>query len=152
VGAQPIDPSPKAAVRRESLEVGDDDLHQGMQSAVEHADQALRDAYFQAVTGTRRNNMWREVVVACATAETDGRGYFSSRAVQERLSQILDREVIQQSVAFHLGKLIEATRGPLLFRIGPERRYRYNFVNPLMSPFIRMQSAIAGWGEESGGS
>ena len=50
------------------------------------------------------------------------------------------RRWLQQAVAFHLGKLTEESRGPLLHRIGPERRYRYRFINPLMRPFIFMKA------------
>lgn len=111
-----------------------------MVDAVARADESRRNSYFEAVTGTRKTNLWKEVVLACALAERDERGFFSSRAVQESLSQILARPVIQQTVAFHLGKLIEASRGPLLERIGPERRYRCRFVDPLMRPFVLMKA------------
>jgi len=83
-------------------------------------------------------------VAACALARSDERGYFSSGAVQDALSVILDREVQQQLFAFHLGKLIEVDRGPLLYRHGQERRYRYQFTNPLMRPFILMKSISEG--------
>ena len=69
--------------------------------------------------GTKKENLWNEVVAACALAPTDERGYFSSRSVQEQLADILGRPVIQQTVAFHLGKLTEASRGPMLESIGP---------------------------------
>ncbi|MGD9701589.1 MAG: AAA family ATPase [Acidimicrobiia bacterium] len=132
----------QVAVDDERSEITTADFQVGLKNAVAHADQGLRDEYYQAVAGTKKTNMWREVVLACAVAEADDRGYFSSRSVQDSLSQILNREVIQQTVAFHLGKLTENSRGPLLHRIGPERRYRYNFANPLIRPFIKMQAAV----------
>jgi hypothetical protein len=100
--------------------------------------------YFQATTGTKKKNLWREVVTACALARTDERGYFATRDVQDSLSRILGRQVIQQTVAFHLGKLIEESRGPLLQRVGPERRYRYRFKNPLMRPFVLIKATSDG--------
>lgn len=127
-----------------ATEVRDSHVKAGMIEAVTRADQSHQSAYFRAATGTKKANLWREVVAACALAEADERGYFSSRAVQDSLSKILKRPVIQQTVAFHLGKLIEDSRGPLLERTGPERRYRYRFVNPLMLPFVLMKATADG--------
>jgi Cdc6-like AAA superfamily ATPase len=120
----------RAALDAGRASITDLDVISGTERAVEFSDQTHRDGYHKAVTGTKKKHLWREVVLACALADSDERGYFPSRAVQESLGKILDRPVIQQTVAFHLGKLIETSRGPLLRRIGPERRYRYGFVNP----------------------
>lgn len=123
--------------------ITEEDLSAGMATAVRD-DQTRRERYFTAITGTRKNSLWREVVAACALSDTDERGYFSSRAIQDQLSEILSRKVIQETFAFHLGKLIEPSRGPLLERTGPERRYRYRFIDPLMRPFVLMKAAADG--------
>ena len=130
----------RAALDSTSDDVKDQHVIEGMKEAVQHADQTHRESYYKAVTGTKKANLWKEVVAACALADSDERGFFSSRAVLERLSDILGRPVIQQTVAFHLGRLTEASRGPLLERIGPERRYRYRFIDPLMRPFVLMKN------------
>lgn len=130
----------RVALDEDRRVVTDDDVIRGMAEAVRRADQSHRDLYHKASTGTRAKNLWREVVAACAMADYDERGYFSSRAVQDALGRILGKTVQQQAVASFLGKLIEGDRGPLLQRIGPERRYRYRFANPLMRPFILMKA------------
>ncbi len=109
-----------------------------MARAVDRSDQSIRETYHEAATGVRKNNRWREVITACALAESDDRGYFSTRAVTEQTGKILNRDVRQQDVAYHLGKLTEPDRGRLLERTGPLRRYRYRFVNPLMRPYVVM--------------
>lgn len=134
----------RSALDRNQLTVSEDDVIAGMVKAAELAEQSHRTLYYKAVTGTKKKNLWKEVVVACADAESDDRGYFPTRAVQDSLSRILDRDVIQQTVAFHLGKLTEVSRGPLLERIGPERRYRYRFINPLMRPFVLLKAIADG--------
>jgi hypothetical protein len=116
------------------------DVKAGVGRALAQADQSKRDLYHKASTGTKSHNMWKEVVAACALATAEERGYFSSRSVQARLSALINRPVIQQAVAYHLGKLIERDRGPLLERVGQERRYRYRFTDPLMRPFIVLQA------------
>ncbi|HXF51326.1 MAG TPA: ATP-binding protein [Dehalococcoidia bacterium] len=130
----------RTALDSERTTIEDEDVVAGMKTAVERADQSHRELYYKATTGTKKRNLWREVVAACALADTDERGYFSTRAVQDRLSEILGRHIIQQTLAYHLGKLTEDNRGPLLQRVGPERRYRYRFLNPLMRPFITMKA------------
>ena len=117
-----------------------EDVRAGVSRAIEQADQSKRDLYHKASTGTKSDNKWKEVVAACALASADERGYFSSRAVQDTLGSLLNRPVMQQAVAYHLGKLIEPDRGPLLERVGQERRYRYRFTDPLMRPFIVLQA------------
>jgi hypothetical protein len=135
----------RTALDSERMQVSEQDVINAMVMAVDRAEQSQRDAYYAATTGTKKKNLWKEVVAACALAESDERGYFSSRAVQERLSGILGRPVIQQTVAFHLGKLIEASRGRMLERVGQQRRYRYRFMNPLMRPFIAMKAIRDGF-------
>jgi len=133
----------RAALDNARNTVTEEDAVAGMDTAVQNADQSHRDLYHKAVTATRKS-LWPQVVTACALARSDERGFFSGRAVQDALGKILDREVQQQQFAFHLGKLIEEDRGPLLHRTGPERRYRYQFANPLMRPFIIMKAVADG--------
>lgn len=121
---------------RRAIEAGD--LAAGMGRAVERSDQSIRETYHKAATGVRKGNRWREVIAACALAESDERGYFPTRAVVERMGDILGAPVRQQTVAYHLGGLLKPDRGPLLERTGPLRRFRYRFVNPLMRPYVLM--------------
>ena len=124
--------------------IEDADVLEGMRQASERAEQSHREAYYHAVTGTRKRDLWKEVVAACALAETDDRGFFPIRAAQEQLGIILGRPVQQQTLAYHMGNLTDPTRGSLLERTGPERRYRFRFRNPLMRPFILMKSMADG--------
>lgn len=129
----------RSALDASRTTITEQDVIEGMAGAVEDADQSHRDAYHTATAGVQAS-LWREVVAACALAESDERGYFSLAAVQDTLGRILGRPVVQQTVSYHIGKLIEEGRGPLLQRSGPRGRYRYRFLNPLMRPFILMKS------------
>ena len=134
----------RAALDAGQTTISDADVISGMHTAVERADQTHRELYYKATTATRKSNLWKEVVASCALADSDERGYFATRAVQDRLSIVLKRPVIQQTLAYHLGNLTEESRGPLLARDGPPRRYRYRFCNPLMRPFITMKAMSDG--------
>lgn len=56
---------------RRAIEAGD--LAAGMGQAVERSDQSIRETYHKAATGVRKGNRWREVIAACALAESDDR-------------------------------------------------------------------------------
>ena len=45
----------------------------------------------------------------------------------------------------HLKAFTEVERGPALRREGPERRYRYRFVDPLLQPFIVLTALSEDW-------
>ena len=116
------------------------DLENGLDLAVQASSRTYLEIYRRAITGTKGSAIWADVVLACAKARHDEFGYFSSAALVEALNDILAKPVIQQSVTYHLGKLISETRGPLLERSGEERRYRYRFQNPMMRAFIIMKA------------
>lgn len=46
--------------------------------------------------------------------------------------------------AKHLRDLCLDIRGPVLERTGTERRYRYRFINPLMQPYVLLNSIVTG--------
>jgi hypothetical protein len=124
--------------------VTDADIIFGMVQAIERADQSHRELYYQATTGSHRDSAWPEVVAACALADVDERGYFAVHAVLDELVKMLGRPMTPQSINYHLGKLVSPDRGPLLQKLGPPRRTRYRFVNPLMRPYIIMRALSDG--------
>ena len=128
----------RAALDHGRAQIGTDDVAAGITRAVDRSDQSIREAYHKAATAVRKNSHWREAIVACALAESDERGYFSTRTVAEQYGQLRKHEIRQQEVAYYLGKLTQRDRGPLLERTGPIRRYRYRFVHPLMRPYVLM--------------
>lgn len=130
----------RSALDKNRRVIDEMDVVTGMVRAVDRADQSTRDLYHRAVTGSRKDHLWREVVTACALATSDERGYFSSRDIQDALAELLNRPANQQAFTYHLAKLISPDHGPLLERIGAARRFRYRFVNPLMRPFILMKA------------
>jgi Cdc6-like AAA superfamily ATPase len=134
----------RAAIEAGRLSVTPVDVIQGMGRAVQEADQSHRDLYHRAVTGGKKRNLWKDVAMACAIAPSDERGYFSSPDVQERLATLLNHPIKPQTLSYHLRKMTEPGRGPLLERIGPERRYRFRFLKPFMRPFIAMTAINEG--------
>lgn len=110
-----------------------------IQQAIENSQQSVKKIWHQATTSPRKDNLFADVLIACALAETDELGYFAAQDVREPLSEILGRRMEIANYAQHLSDFCEMKRGPVLQRIGEKRRFRFRFQNPLVQPFAVMQ-------------
>src|SRR5690606_15956559 len=115
-----------------------------VQKAVDGAPKSIQSAYNSAVTSPRPDNLYRQVLLACALPPTDEFGYFQPQGVREPMSAIMGKQYDIPSFARHLSDFIEEERGPVLDRIGTTRRFRYRFSNPLMQPYIIMRGLSEG--------
>lgn len=115
-----------------------------MRQAIEGAQQSIQSAYHKATTSPRRENLYRQVLLACALANTDELGYFSPANVRVPMSYIMGKSYDIPSFARHLKDFSGAHRGPILQKTGPERRTRYRFINPLLQPYVTMHGVVDG--------
>jgi hypothetical protein len=84
--------------------------------------------------------LFPQVLLACALAEVDELGYFSSSDVRGPLCKITGEDYDIPNFSQHLDKFSsEEARGPVLEKWGPARRFRFRFRNPLLRPFIIMK-------------
>jgi len=107
--------------------------------SIEQAQQTTLSAYHKAITSPRRDTIFRQVLLACALAQTDDLGYFAASDVRGPLSKIMHKKYEIPSFSRHLNDFCDPERGPILHKIGNKRRYRFRFINPLMQPFVIMQ-------------
>lgn len=107
--------------------------------AIGQAQQTTLSAFHKAITSPRKDNIFLEVLIACALAKTDELGYFAAADVKGPLSKIKKKKYEIYGFSRHLNDFCDADRGPILSKIGKKRRYRFRFVNPLMQPFVVMQ-------------
>lgn len=114
-------------------------VQRGVEQAVEYAEQSIRSLYTRATRSPRRENLFKQVLLACALAKTDELGFFTPAAVKAPMSSIMGVEYEIAAFSRHLSSFTEQERGPVLERTGTERRYRYRFVNPLMQPYVVMR-------------
>lgn len=129
----------KAALEGHSMEIKQEHLDSGIKASLTDWQQSIKSSYYDATKSNRRN-IYREVVLACALAETDELGYFYAAQVREPLNHIVpDKSYDIPSYAPHLKKLSEEERGNLLERVGEKKRIRYRFKSPLMRPYIVMR-------------
>ena len=114
-------------------------LSKAIESAIGNSQESVKRTWHQATTSPRKDNLFADVLLACALAETDELGYFAAQDVRLPLSEILGRKVEIANYAQHLSDFRDDKRGPVLQRIGEKRRFRFRFKNPLMQPFVVMQ-------------
>ena len=111
--------------------------------AVTHAQQSIQSAYLRA-TRSPRDNLFEEVLLACALADRDDLGYFSASDVREPMCSVMKRPIRIAQFARHLNCFCEPDRGPVLQKIGEARRRKFRFINPMLEPFVIMSGISEG--------
>lgn len=133
----------QSAIDRDSLMIQQDDVVQAINLAIENAQQSIRKSYYEATTSPR-GNLYPQVLLSCALAETDELGYFPAANVRKPMSEIMRKAYDIPAFAQHLNDFCEPKRGAVLQKTGHPRRYRFRFVNPLMEPFVVMKGISGG--------
>ena len=121
--------STESAINRRSLLVTESDVDAAMKRVLERSQESIKEEYSKAIHSDRSDNLYKEVILACALADTDseGRGTFAPLAVCKPLSNILDRPVKIDAFQQHLKKFITEERGNILVRRGHERAFQFRF-------------------------
>jgi hypothetical protein len=135
----------KKAVEANRDNVTREDLEQAIVDAIQNAAGGIREDYEIAVASSQPDNLFKDVLLACAIADKDILGRFSIKALREPLSEILHKPNIR-AVAYqtHLSKFCDASRGSTLKRTGNRRNYRWQFRNPQLIPYIKLEGIRRG--------
>jgi len=128
----------RASLDGQTLEIGDDQLKIAVDEALDKADYSTRIQYAQATDSPMKDNKYKEVLLACALAETNELGMFFAGSVRQPYSKIRGREMQISNFSTHLGEFCSLDRGPALLRSGKRKRYQYRFTNPLLQPLAVM--------------
>jgi hypothetical protein len=114
-------------------------VDRAIQNAIAKAQQSILSAWHQATNSARKDNLFTEVLLACALAEQDQLGYFRAQDVREPMCKITGKHYEIPSFAQHLNEFCDPKREAVLEKTGEKRRYKFRFRNPLMQPFVIMQ-------------
>jgi hypothetical protein len=138
--------SSESAISRRSLLITENDVDAAMKRVLERSQESIKDEYSKATHSNRSDNLYKQVLLACALAETDaeGRGTFAPLAVCKPLSDILHRPVKIDAFQQHLKKFITEERANILVRRGHDRAFRFRFREPMMQPFVIMRGIEQG--------
>lgn len=126
----------RAAIN-DRAEVDAHDVRTAIDNALAKAQQSIISTYHRA-TSSPRENLYPQVLLACAMAQPDSLGYFASMDVRQPLSKIMGRPYEIPAFSQHLNAFCDHGRGPVLQRTGTARRYRFRFINPLLQPYVLM--------------
>jgi Cdc6-like AAA superfamily ATPase len=119
------------------------DLDAAIRESTENQGGTNLTLYNKAVTAPR-GKLFKPVLLACALAPKDDKGFFYPTNVTEPLRLIVGEEVKIPQFAQHLKDFSE-TRGPILQKDG--KRYRFN--KPLLGPFVILKGLADGLIAES---
>lgn len=123
------------AVTDERDEVWAGDIQTAVELSVQKAQHSIRSAHQLATRSPRKDNLFSEVLLACALAAKDDLGYFTASGVREPLERVTGRSYNIPAFARHLKEFASEKRGYALVKTGPKGRTFYRFENPLLQPF-----------------
>jgi Cdc6-like AAA superfamily ATPase len=129
----------RESIAARSNEVTAAEVRKAIEKSISNANQSIRTSYETAIRSARKDNLFADVLLSCALAETTDLGYFAAQDVREPMRKITGKDYEIPSFAQHLNDFCDPKRGPILQKTGSPRLYRYRFINPLFQPFVIMQ-------------
>lgn len=126
-----------SAINRKSRLIEKSDYDAGIEQSVRRAQESIVSTYNKAIYSAKEN-IYKEVLLACAMVVTDDRGKFSASDVRAPLSKILGRNVEIGNFARHLAAFCNPDRGLVLRKTGKPKRFQYQFINAPLQPYIMM--------------
>ncbi len=117
-------------------------VSQAIEKAAAGSQQSLRSDLQKAITSPQRENMFAQVLLACAMAKADEFGFFYAADVRGPLSKIMKQRYEIPSFAKHLNEFCQPARGAVLQKHGVKHKYRYRFSNPLLQPLVIMKGIV----------
>lgn len=134
----------RVALDAQSLVVSSQSVTDALTKALQSTQQSILNSYETAVRSARKDNLFSQVLLACAMSETNELGQFAAQNVRDHLNKITGKHYEIPSFAQHLKDFCDSKRGPVLDKTGISRLFRYKFVDPLMQPYVIMQGIKSG--------
>jgi Cdc6-like AAA superfamily ATPase len=134
----------QSALGNRRLQIAETDADTAIKRAIDKSQESVRSSYATAIHTNRTDTHFKEVLLACALAKSDERGFFTPNAVVAPLTKIVNRTMGIANFQNHLKKFIGAERGQILVRRGKERAYKFRFQDPMMQPFVIMKGVEEG--------
>ncbi len=134
----------RAAIARHSWKIEMADVKTGIQSAIDSTLQSLRDAFHKATSSPQKDNLYTDVLTACALANRDEMECFTAADVREPMRRVTEKQYDIANYVQHLTAFCDSSRGVVLERIGKKHSFRYRFSNPLMQPFVVLRAVANG--------
>ncbi len=124
------------------------DVMEGVRHGVRNAQEHISALYHRAVMSRESELLYRQVALAAALAPVDERGCFGIADVHEPMAVVADREIEGEILNRQLHEFCSVDRGPLLTKVGSEKNFRLQFINPFLPPYIIMDGFDKGLMDE----
>ncbi len=102
-----------------STNILDDDLDSAINRAVSKSAESIKVAYATAVRSPRPEHLYAHVLLACALAKLDSRGFFRAASVREALAVVKGKRIEIPAFSQHLTEFCNDKRGPILEKRAP---------------------------------
>ncbi len=89
-------------------------VDEAISKAIAGVNESIRTAYHHATSSARKDNIFADVLLACALAETDELDYFAAQHVRESLRVITSKPYEIWSFAQHLNDFCDQKRSNVL--------------------------------------
>lgn len=132
------------AIDNGQLEIGEFQVGAAMNSAILDSQHTIQSAYHKAIMSPRKENLYAQVLLACALAQCDEFGYFAAADVRRPISVIMGRNYEIPAFSRHLKTFCGNARGCILQEIGDKYQRRFRFDNPLMQPYTIIRGIAEG--------
>ncbi|MBN2130080.1 MAG: hypothetical protein JW741_11315 [Sedimentisphaerales bacterium] len=140
--------STREAAKRLSRRIETCDVYAAFAGVVQHSIQNLRGKYARSVHSVRKDALYRQVLLACASAASTtelAAGHFHPADVVRPMQMMLKRPNLGTATfQKHINEFCEEGRGLVLERSASPRVHRYRFRDPLLPPLIFMQALSEG--------
>jgi len=129
--------SARKAIDVESKNIDLSHVEAAISKALQQAQQTTKSSYHRAIMSPRKDNIFSQVLLACALARTDDMGFFAAADIRDPLSKIMHKNYEIPSFSRHLNDFCESKRGAILQKIGTKRRYRFRFARSCQDLFAK---------------
>lgn len=120
------------------------DVVEAEKTAISEVDHETLSLYLKATQSARKDAKFEYVLLACALARKDELGFFRPAAIVSLLSMLRNEQTDFGSFMRHLEGFIKRKRGPVLQRSGPQRAFKYRFLEPLLPPLVILKGLSHG--------
>ena len=134
----------QAACDRQSFRVEMKDVQTATVRALAEANQTIKEGFQDATYSEREDNIFKQVLAACALAQKDNLGKFNAKAVASRLSEIMGESYDVPAFSYHLNEFCDPSRGSILEKSGDRRKFSFRFKKALMEPYVILECMSRG--------
>ena len=131
--------SGRAALDESTVNVTVSHIDKAVSTAIQKTQASIQTDYLKAITSSRQESLYRQVLLACALSRTDEAGWFYAKDIRNPLQIILGHPYKIESYARHLHAFCSEARGPVLIVDTTSARPRFRFENPLVQPDVLLR-------------